>query len=250
MDILCRGLRDRRQAASDETISVADKAIFAGGSIARARGAVGLRRTDRPAEQIRAIILHQTWGRTFLPGTRSAYPRDRAGDANVRSHHAIDRVAAHFVVLNDGTIFYTHDIEYVINSAGRRYGIDIEFAGRFTRTRRLSVAAIRSGRELLRVLTRRLPEITHVHPHGQVQRRDAQGLCGGATGNRCDKHDTCPGPDVWVNVGEWAVRSLGLTADTTLPYYQNNGISDAQRDRSFDQDLELFLDEIYPIAAP
>ena len=118
MDIQLAGLRDRRVAAAEETISVAGARIYGRGSSARLRGAQLARGTDRRPDSIRVIVLHQTAGRSFLPSTRAAYPGDAAADRNVGSDHDIDRISAHFVVLSDGTIFYTHDIEYIVNSAG------------------------------------------------------------------------------------------------------------------------------------
>ena len=53
---------------------------------------------------------------------------------------------------DDGTVFYTVDVESMSGSAGGRHGIDIEFAGRFDAHRRLAPAAIRAGRNLLRAM--------------------------------------------------------------------------------------------------
>lgn len=283
MDISCQRLRDRRVAASDETISVAGGGIYFRRSHAWRRGSVGaydhrgVPRFDREPDSIRAIILHQTEGRDFLSGVgeRGSYPgrepdvsdgssrrpmdTSESIDRDRMSNHAIDRIASHFVIINDGTIFYTHDIQFLINSAGGRRGIDIEFAGNYSRSYRLSPAAIISGRRLIVTLKRRIPSIGYIHPHGQVQkmelgpwiasdgdrrRRGPPVACGGSTGNECDKFDICPGPDVWINVGEWATHpsTLNLIAETPISYYQNNGISRRQRDSSFDQ--HIFSDGI------
>ncbi|MEO0830609.1 MAG: N-acetylmuramoyl-L-alanine amidase [Pseudomonadota bacterium] len=237
------GLRDRRIAASDETMSSAGggNRIYRRGSMARRVGADRARRMDREYNEIRAIVLHSTAGPSFLPGTRSAYPEDAATDADIASRTRLDRVAAHFVVTNDGAIFYTHDLGYWIASAGGRRGIDIEFAGRFANsedppagaTERLSPAAITSGRALVQSLSRSLSTITHIHPHGQVQRNDREGRCGSGTENTCSKLYSCPGPDIWVNVGAWAVEHLGLVCDTTLEGYQNNGIHPRQSNAAY-----------------
>lgn len=235
MEIKCPGLRDRRIAASDEVISVKRGQIYARGSVARRRGTAGLTRTDRSPSAIQAIVLHQTAGAFFLPPARNAYPASSSMNFEVRSRHRIDRITAHFVVINDGTIFYTHDVEYRLNSISGSKGIDIEFAGRFNRTSRLSRAAITAGRGLIQALKTAIPSISHIHPHGQLQRIDRQGQCGGETDNVCDKLHSCPGPDIWVNVGEWAGRRLGLTSATTVSGYQNNGISSRQSNSDFDQ---------------
>lgn len=263
MEIDINGLRDRRIAASDETNSVANFPIYGRGSWGRRRGTTRLmrreaycdcagnrckkkygdtgyqrvqcrgdklvrwNRTDRKPSDIKAIILHQTAGRFFLPDTRSAYPTQVQRDLRVSHSHAIDRIAAHFVVINDGTIFYTHDIEFVINSAGGGRGIDIEFAGRFSNERRLSPHLILAGRMLVSELRRSIPSISHIHPHGQVQKPNRHGRCG--------KLHTCPGPDIWVNVGQWAVQRFHLECNRPLSGYQNNGISNRQRNTEFAQ---------------
>ncbi len=255
MDISFVGLRDRRVAASNEITSVAAAAIYGRGSAARTGGAAQARRTDREPKTIRAIILHQTGSPvTFLAGTRQA-PPGAGTDRDVASDHRIDRITAHFVVLQDGSVFYTHDVEYILNDAGGRLGIDIEFAGRFgsdtapAAAGRLTKQAIRAGRKLVSALKQAIPSITHIHPHGQVQTRDRQGRCGGpGSANVADKLHSCSGPDVWVNVGEWAAMpgaalgrggpargGLNLVCDSTLPGYQNNTISARQRNLAYDQ---------------
>jgi hypothetical protein len=212
-DIKHPNLRDRRVAASDS------------------------RRHIRRRRDVQVIILHSTDGPWFLPDTPNPYPADPGTDAQVRSRHLIDRVRAHFVVTNDGTVFYTHDVEFLSGSAGGQAGIDIEFAGRFS-LNRLRPEAVRSGRALIGALKSVIPAIGYIHPHGQIQRELMSGrACGGTTGVRCGKLNSCPGPDVWVNIGEWAARRWGLVTDTPLPSYQNNGITAAQRDSQFDQHI-------------
>jgi len=232
MDITCPGLRDRRLAASDS------------------------RQHQRRNGTIQVIILHSTSGPFFVqptvvPTARSRhgaarqrgvpipYPTDPSTDSNVRSYHRLDQIAAHFVVIDDGTIFYTHDIEYLSRSAGGRFGIDIEFAGRFSSSRRLSATGVHAGRHLISALKQQVPTITHIHPHGQIQHElmETHQACGEDTGVRCGKLDSCPGPDIWINVGEWAATQFHLIAQTPLPNFQNNGISAAQRDRTFDQHI-------------
>ena len=167
MDIPCTILgasfRDRRVAASNER-----------------------RRPPRALQLIRAIVLHQTAGPSFLPlrthlpesqsqsTPRGPYPAVST-DSDVASVHQVDRIAAHFVIIQDGTVFYTHDVESLSGSAGGRHGIDIEFAGSFSSGRqsprppRLSRHAIQSGRGLIRCLTSSIPSICYIHPHGQIQ---------------------------------------------------------------------------------
>lgn len=227
MDIHLPGiLRDRRGAASEETTSVAGLSIYGRGSLARTRGAA-VGRGDRLAAGISTIILHQTSGRSFTVGDLPP-----AGtDSDHASDHRVDRITAHFVVLRGGCIVYTRDVEYMLNDAGGREGIDIEFAGRFPNdlvppsdpARRLDPKAIQAARMLLKELKQRLPKLRWIHPHGQVQ--------SGARG----KLHSCPGPDIWMNVGEWAVRHLALDCERPSAYYPNNGISDRQRNAAYDQ---------------
>jgi hypothetical protein len=263
MNIVCSGMRDRRVAASDETVSVRGAAsrVYRRSSVAFAHGAHGARarggraaRYDRQPGDIRAIVLHQTAGASFLSGRPARQLSDAADDARMRSRSRLDRIAAHFVVLQDGTIFYTHDVQYLIDSTGGAHGIDIEVAGQFPTSeepdpaRRLPVAAIRALRNLVTALKQQLPAVTHIHPHGQLQsvetiRRDGRRVsvaCGGPdSGNPCGKLISCPGPDIWVNVGEWACQpaptGLGLISATPSPPYQNNGIQPALANPAYAQ---------------
>ena len=263
MDIVCAGMRDRRIAASEETVSVRgpESRVYRTGSVAFTRGAHGARalgdqpaRYDREPGDIRAIILHQTSGASFTTGRAARRLPAEADDARMRSDSRIDQIAAHFVVLQNGTIFYTHDVQYWIDSAGGRQGIDIEVAGSFPAsrtpdpTRRLPEDAIRALRGLITALCQQLPAITHIHPHGQIQSVDiirvdgrrVAAACGGPDStNPCDKIISCPGPDIWVNVGQWACQprpvGLGLISATPLAPYQNNGIQPALANPDYDQ---------------
>lgn len=185
MDIVCANLRDRRQAASDTW---------------RVRSSTGRmidysRRPRRQGTQIQAIILHQTGvNRSFTPSSPSPYPPNPQDDERVSSNHILDNIQAHFVIINDGTIFYTHDVDYLSPSAGGSTGIDIEFAGLFSLSNRLEVTAINSGRALITALTTTIRSIRYIHPHGQIQRElmGGRGPCGGDTGVRCGKIDSDP----------------------------------------------------------
>ncbi len=248
------GLRDRRIAASDEYLDGSERrerALFNDsgrvdplrlrrGRFIYGRGTAPRRASQRrdvnfdvnrfafsrPTDNITTIVLHSTRGRDFndLPPLSQ--------DNNRRSYHRIDEVIAHFVICQDGSIVYTHDIQYVLNCAGGGKGIDIEFAGNFSMSNRLSVSAIRSGRALISQLKYKiLNNLSFIHPHGQVQ----QGVHGGR-GNG-GKFDICSGPDVWVNVGQWAVENLQLTCETTDQGYPNHGISEVQTDSAYRQDI-------------
>jgi N-acetylmuramoyl-L-alanine amidase len=221
MDFHSALIRDRRVAASDEALSVAGSQIFGRGSNARGYGTAG-RASDRQPSQISTIILHQTAG-AMVHGLDVI-----SADDQVRSRHRVDRIAAHFVVTVDGQVFYLHDIEYIMNNAGGRRGIDIEFCGRYGAApvpsgARLSSASIAAGRKLVRLLMESVPSIRHIHPHGQVQATPAS-----HDREPGPKFHSCCGPDIWVNVGMWAAATLGLATDTTAAGYPNHGISPRQ----------------------
>lgn len=227
MDIPSQIIRDRRIAASDETVSVAGSAIYGRGSHAREHGAVG-RRGDRGGHEISTIILHQTAGAMISGGAIAS-----ADDA-VSSHHRADRIAAHFIVTVDGQALYLHDVEFIMNNAGGRRGIDIEVCGRYGHGptpsgQRLPIPAILACRQLVQALTQAIPSIRHIHPHGQVQQ-----TAGGQDTDRGPKFDSCCGPDIWVNVGLWAQTTLGLVSDRT-DGYPNHGISPRQTNEAYRQ---------------
>lgn len=228
-------IRDRRTAAADEVNSVAGIPIYGRGSIARRAGppSAASARYDRGLASIRAVVLHQTAGATFMSERQALPPMEL--DSQRRSRHRIDRITAHFVVLLSGVVIYTHDVGYILNDAGGRHGIDIEFCGRFghdsyPRRLRLTLEAIRAGRKLLKWLNAGIPSLDYIHPHGQIQAPNRAGVHG--------KLHSCPGPDIWVNVGEWAVRRLDLTASpVNTGLYRNDWtVTDRQSNPAYDQD--------------
>jgi len=235
VDLFVPGMRDRRAAAADETHAPGvnggrPRAIFGRGTAARRSSEVLGRRpfdartatVSRTVESINTVVLHQ------MAVTHDAPLPDFATDTDITSRHTLDRVIAHFIVRTDGSLIYTHDIENVLNDGGGRRGIDIEFEGHYGNDRepsgpRLSEAAIRGGRRLLLWLDGFLPGLSHIHPHGQIQ-----------SGSSSKLHSCC-GPDVWINVGEWAVRALEWECNTPVSTYTNHGISDRQRNRAYYQ---------------
>ncbi|TYB89737.1 N-acetylmuramoyl-L-alanine amidase [Oceaniovalibus sp. ACAM 378] len=216
MDISCNGLIDRR------------------GRNVRPRLA------RRHTSDLRAIVLHQTTGSTFLDDRNQGWLSSGSGE------HRVDRISAHFVVLQNGIIYYTHDVEdYRSGSAGRGRGIDIEFAGRFPHgdlpdpAQRISKEMIRAGRNLVFALMLQTGNITHIHPHGQVQgrQRSDNSVCGGRdSSNPCGSLDNCPGPDIWVNIGQWCSDIFHLTCDTPLPGlgFPQRGIESTQSNPAYD----------------
>jgi len=265
LNVYIPGIRDRRIAASDQYLDGNERQerilfnaherpwnprnaytgrwIYGAGSrprLASQRRPLGFDVTrigfDRIPEQISTIILHSTAGPEFSVGDLPVSGQD----SNRTSDHRVDEIIAHFVILQDGTIIYTHDVQYTLNCAGGRKGIDIEFAGDFPNTEtiapgatRLTYEAIGAGRRLVRYLASVIRPMLHIHPHGQVQR----GRRGGR--GRGGKFDSCPGPDVWVNVGEWAVEHVHLIADEVDSYYPNHGISELQRNPAYRQNVRF-----------
>jgi hypothetical protein len=229
MNIFVPGLRDRRVAAADENRTAHGLEIYGLRTPARRLSQTGTKfdvrtvPTTRDLHKINTVILHQAdfFSSDPLPA--------RPNDTNIRNDHRFDRVIAHFVVRSDGNIIYTHDIEHRLNSISGTKGIDIESEGhygfdRVPRPPRLSRSAILSGRRLVLWLMAYVPSIQYIHPHGQIQR------AGG-------KRDSCSGPDIWVNIGEWAVANLHLISEPTSPPYPNLRISEAQRNSAYRQEI-------------
>jgi len=198
---------------------------------ARERGRLDIRNVpfSRPLGQITTIVLHQT-----NSGARYASDLpDVARDSDPRSYHRVDEIIAHLIVLSDGVIAYTHDVQYSLNDAGAGRGIDIEMVGHFSTARvppqgagaRPTVQQLVAGRSLVRHLATVIPSIQYIHPHGQIETPREDGSL--------HKTNSCCGPDFWVNIGEWAVQYLGLIADQAPGYRHNHGISDAQRNPAY-----------------
>lgn len=203
----------------------------------------------RSGTELRAIVLHQTTGATFLDERNQRWLA-ASGDGV----HRVDSISAHFVVLQNGIVYYTHDIEdYRSGSAGRGRGVDVEFAGHFPHgatpdpAARVPAEMIRAGRALVAAIVDAAPTITHIHPHGQIQGRQRADneVCGGRdSDNPCGSLDSCPGPDIWVNVGEWACRDqasggLGLICDPPLAelHFPIRSIEPTQTNPDYRQDI-------------
>lgn len=127
---------------------------------------------DRPTSSITTIVLHATSSGLCRP--ESILEGD---DDDIAARSRIDTIAAHFVVLCDATIVYTHDVQYEINGPGLSVAIQIEFDGRFPNTleppedmsSRPSDAMLRAGRALVAAIKARIPSVGWIHPHGQIQ---------------------------------------------------------------------------------
>jgi hypothetical protein len=152
-----------------------DRNIHSGGN-PRAR-----RRTDR----IDAIILHQT---TFVSGRVERF----------------NYVIANYAVMQNGRVLLLRGLDVALNSVGTdQRAIDIEFEGDYPSARELRrgrgstdrprVLQLQSGRELVRHLQQQ-HGVRHIFAHSQFTNKN------------------CPGPHLWYNVGEWAVRNAGFSS--------------------------------------
>ncbi|HEU4479081.1 MAG TPA: peptidoglycan recognition family protein, partial [Pyrinomonadaceae bacterium] len=154
----------------------------------------------RPPEKVWALVLHQMacCFKVKDPLTRFL------------------KMAPHFAILPDGRILQIHPLQaYTPASNGFNAGsVAVEFAGNFPNTKgkwwiskELNTAAkrkanqnqvtpqqIESGRYLVQYLKRTIGLKT-ILAHRQ------------SSGTR----ENDPGPDIWYNVGQWAVDNLGLS---------------------------------------
>lgn len=116
-------------------------------------------------------------------------------------------IGSHFAITNDGRILQLHPISALVwaSNGFNARSVAVEFAGNFPNTRgtwwkgdeygrnRPTQAQVNGGRYLIRCLIRAMG-LTHVLAHRQ------------SSGTR----ENDPGPDIWYNVGQWAVDALGL----------------------------------------
>jgi hypothetical protein len=158
---------------------------------------------SRRSVQIDTVVLHQT-----------SFSRGSVPDNYLSVH-------AHFVVLPDGTIVQLHPIDayLVASSSFNEDSISVEVVGNFPDERGvywkpaengrsvLSSQQIDGGCDLVRYL-RDTYTISFVFAHRQGEAEDLRG--------------NCPGPDVWYNIGQWAVKELGMS-DGGNGYREGNG---------------------------
>lgn len=159
--------------------------------------------SPRKLEKVDSIVLHQM---AFTRGN------------NLSKYH---EVGAHYIVMNDGKIGQLYDnLDYINASNGfNNRSVAIEFAGNFPDTKfkwwdgssnrtLLTPAQILGGRCLMSVLQSQLPALKYVYAHRQSS---------SSRGND-------PGPDIWKQVGEWAIGKFGLTDKLPQPFI-NKGAS-------------------------
>jgi hypothetical protein len=161
-------LIDRRENTASILQTRNRRNIFSGGNEAGRRNIA----------TISGIILHQTG---FVSSDISR----------------MDYVIANFVVMQDGTVLNVRDPSNLLNSIGTdQHAIDIEFVGNYSSASELShssdrmgptVEQLQAGRELVLFL-RAVNSISYIFAHAQFTPKN------------------CPGPQIWYNVGEWAVQ--------------------------------------------
>lgn len=177
---------------------LADRALdaFGGASGSRiidltAQADKSLRKGTRDAKKVYALVLHQM-ACCFKPKE----PLKRFLTLN-----------SHFAILADGRILQLHPITSLLwASNGFNAGsVAVEFAGNFPDTQgkwwkgetfgknRPTPEQLEAGRYLVRYLIKTMG-LTHVLAHRQ------------SSGSRTND----PGPEVWYNVGQWAVDKLGM----------------------------------------
>jgi hypothetical protein len=116
-------------------------------------------------------------------------------------------VGAHFAITEDGRILQLHPVNALVwaSNGFNNRSVAVEFAGNFPSTKgrwwkgetygmnRPTAAQVTAGRQLIRHLMRTMG-LTHILAHRQ------------SSGTR----ENDPGPDLWFDVGQWAVNTLGL----------------------------------------
>lgn len=109
------------------------------------------------------------------------------------------KISVHFIIVPDGTIYRLYDNEVRCNGSSgfNQRSVSVEFEGKFRHdrknggvgTNKPTLAQLRSGRKLIFYLKEELPNFKYVFAHSQAANKN------------------CPGPEIWYNVGEWAIRS-------------------------------------------
>jgi hypothetical protein len=148
-----------------------------------------VRKKYRALNKIDSLVLHQTSG----------------PERKLTIYHDF---SVHFVIVPDGTIYQMHDESVYCYGSSRlnSRSVAVEFVGHFKKDNgkwaqnpklhsELTKKQIDGGRTLVRYLKRKL-DIKYVLAHVQAANKN------------------CPGPEIWFNVGEWAIKN-GLSADGT-----------------------------------
>ena len=153
---------------------------------------------NRNLSAVKGIVLHQM-----------AFNRDNDFNSYLKT-------GAHYIILRDGKIgqLYAHDINLNASNGFNNHTLAVEFAGNFPNDRgkwwhegkhtpaqrkvrelHPTREQIQAGKFLLRTLINdpSLPNFKHVYAHRQ------------SSASRSND----PGPDIWCQVAEWAIKNLG-----------------------------------------
>lgn len=147
------------------------------------------RKGNRDMKKVYALVLHQT---AFSRGNDPT---------------KYDRIPVHFVITPDGKIVQLHPLAaYLWSSNGfNARSVAVEFVGNFRSVEgryykpetfgchSVTPQQIKAGRDLIQHLIKEMG-LTHVLAHRQ------------ASGSRTND----PGPEIWYNVGQWAIDKFGL----------------------------------------
>jgi len=168
----------------------------------------------RSLSVVDSLVLHQT---AFNRGS---------------NHSSYDKLGVHFVILPDGTILQLYDATSYLHASNRfnARSVAVEFVGNFPnengdwwtghgiKARNMpSKKQIYNGRKLINFLRRSL-DITHVFAHRQANKNKSN----------------CPGPHIWNNVGEWAIRNGFSDGGQDYCLTEGRAIPAAWRDHEHD----------------
>ena len=167
-----------------------------------------VKRKTRNLKTIDSLVLHST-----------SVLRKKANDIT-----EYFKISVHFIIVPDGTIYRLYDDEVRCNGSHgfNDRSVAVEFEGKFRSDskngeigkEKPTQAQLKSGRKLIVYLKNKLPNFKYVLAHSQSSNKD------------------CPGPEIWYNVGEWAIQNgLCLTSGrmetagsgTTIPDSWKNG---------------------------
>jgi N-acetylmuramoyl-L-alanine amidase-like protein len=176
---------------SDVAGRLADAVRGAGIIDLTAKADKSVRKGTRDLTKVKALVLHQM---------ACCFQRKDPLKAYLR-------LKAHFAILPDGRILQIHPIRELIwaSNGFNNCSVAVEFAGNFPNTKgkwwegdkfgrnKLTAAQIEAGRRLIRYLVGTIGLRT-ILAHRQSS----------AT------RENDPGPDIWYNIGQWAVDTLGL----------------------------------------
>lgn len=178
-----------------------------------------VRKKHRALNTIDALVLHSTAG----------------PERELKKYYDF---SVHFVIAPNGTIYQIHDesVHCHGSSGFNSRSVAVEFVGHFKQgngkwnknnnlRHEPTMQQIESGRKLVKYLKRTI-NIKYVLAHAQA----------------ADKN--CPGPEIWFNVGEWAINN-GFSADgTNITASGGKSIPSIWRDKKWDINNRLLAPKL------